>query len=53
MKKDEIENIVLELKYLREWVNANSRRLDDLEETAFFLDEHEEVLLITVPKNED
>jgi hypothetical protein len=50
MKKDEMEDIILELQYLKEWINANSRRLDYLEANAFFLDEHEEVLLITVPK---
>jgi len=35
---------------LREWVKANSRRLEDLEANAFFLEGYEEVLLVTVPR---
>lgn len=52
MEINEIERVLAELSFLREWVAANTRRLDDLESNAFLLDEAEEVVLVTVPKRD-
>ncbi len=53
MDETEIKSILSELAFLREWVAANARRLDDLESSAFLLDEAEEVILVTVPRKDD
>ena len=53
MDETEIKSILSELTFLREWVAANARRLDDLESSAFQLDEAEEVILVTVPRKGD
>ncbi len=53
MDETEIEAILSELNFLREWVAANARRLDDLESSAFMLEETEEVILMTVPRKDD
>lgn len=45
-----MERLRAELDALREWVRANSRRLEDLEANSFFLEDYEEVLLVTVPR---
>lgn len=50
---DETEKLRVELNSLREWVAANMRRLDDLESSAFLLEDAEEVILVTVPRNGD
>jgi hypothetical protein len=47
----DIEDLLSEILFLREWVAANTRRLDDLESSAFVLEEAEEVILVSVPKN--
>lgn len=52
MDETEIKSILSELAFLREWVTANARRLDDLESSAFLLDEAEEVILVTVPRKD-
>lgn len=52
MEINEIERVLAELSFLREWVASNTRRLDDLESNAFLLDEAEEVVLVTVPKRD-
>ncbi len=43
----ELESQLLEL---REWLEAVTRRLEQLEATAFQLNDEEEVLLIAVPR---
>jgi len=43
-------DIESQLRELREWVRANTRRIEELEATAFKLLEEEEVLIIAVPK---
>ena len=53
MDEIEIEMLQSELAFLREWVTANARRLDDLESSAFVLEETEEVILVTVPRKDD
>lgn len=53
MDETELEAILSELIFLRKWVAANTRRLDDLESSAFLLDETEEVILVTVPRKGD
>jgi hypothetical protein len=52
MIDEEIDKLLTELSFLREWVAANARRLDDLESSAFILEETEEVILVTVPRKE-
>ena len=52
MEINEIERVLAELSFLREWVASNTRRLDDLESNAFMLDDAEEVVLVTVPKRD-
>jgi len=42
-----------QIQELREWIKANTRRIEDLEASAFQLLEEEEVFLITVPKKKD
>ncbi len=53
MDKTELDMVLSELTFLREWVAANARRLDDLESNAFLLDDAEEVILVTVPRRSD
>lgn len=38
-----------QLRELREWIRANTRRIEELEATAFQLLDEEEVLIIAVP----
>jgi len=39
-----------EIETLRQLVEINTRRIEELETTAFQLDEEEEVILVTVPR---
>ncbi len=50
MKKNRISDIESELRTLREWIKANSRRIEELEATSFQLADVEEVLIVTIPK---
>lgn len=52
MEVDELQKLRDEVAWLREWVKANSRRLEDLEANAFFLEDSEEVILVTVPRRD-
>jgi hypothetical protein len=52
MDPTDLDAIISELIFLRQWVAANTRRLDDLESNAFTLEETEEVILVTVPKKD-
>jgi len=52
LKKSEISDIESELHNLREWIKANSRRIEELEATAFQLAEVEEVLIVAIPKTQ-
>jgi hypothetical protein len=45
-----LEEAIREIRVLKEWIKANTRRLDDFEANAFFLEDHEEVLLIATPR---
>ncbi|MFQ6052826.1 MAG: hypothetical protein ACE5OO_01170 [Candidatus Bathyarchaeia archaeon] len=38
-----------QLQELRKWVSANTRRIEELEATAFQLLDAEEVLIIAIP----
>jgi hypothetical protein len=46
-----VSDVASQLRELREWVNALTRRIEELESTAFQLADEEEVLLIVVPKS--
>ena len=46
----ELEALRRELKLLKGWVEANTRRIEEREATAFQLDDAEEILLVTVPR---
>jgi hypothetical protein len=48
----QISDIESELRILREWVKANSRRLEELEASAFQLADVEEVIVVAIPKVE-
>jgi len=50
MKKNRILDIESELRTLREWIKANSRRIEELEATSFQLTDAEEVLIVKIPK---
>jgi hypothetical protein len=50
MSDHKVKELEEELKYLKEWIIANTRRIDDIEANAFFLENTEEVLLVTIPK---
>jgi hypothetical protein len=52
MIDERVKALEEELKFLKEWIIANNRRLEDLESNAFFLEDHEEVLLVTVPRKD-
>lgn len=52
MEVYELQKLRDEVAWLREWVKANSRRLEDLEANAFFLEDSEEVILVTVPRRD-
>jgi len=52
LKKCEISDIESELRTLMEWVKANSRRIDELEATAFQLADVEEVFIVAIPKTQ-
>ena len=45
--------LLTELSFLREWVASNTRRLNDLESSAFLLDDAEKVVIVTVPRKDD
>lgn len=38
-----------QLRELREWIRANTRRIEELEATSFQLLDEEDVLIIAVP----
>ena len=38
-----------QIRELREWIEALTRRIEDLESSAFQLQDHEEVILVTLP----
>jgi hypothetical protein len=42
-----------QLRELREWVKANSRRIEELEATAFQLLDEDEVLLVAIPRKRE
>ena len=44
--KSELES---QIRELREWVRANTRRIEELEATTFQLLDEEEVLLVAIP----
>jgi len=46
----DVPKIESQLYELREWLEAVTRRLEQLEATAFQLNDEEEVLLIAVPR---
>lgn len=52
MSSQKIEELESEISFLREWILSNVRRIDDIESNAFFLEDTEEVLLVTVPKKQ-
>ncbi len=52
MTNTRISDIESELQFLREWIKANSRRLDELEASTFQLADVEEVIVVAVPKVE-
>jgi hypothetical protein len=39
-----------EIETIKQLVEINTRRIDELEATAFQLDEEEDVILVTVPR---
>ncbi len=43
---DEIKSQIVEL---RSWIEALTRRVEELEASAFQLQDHEEIVLITLP----
>jgi hypothetical protein len=45
-----VNELEKELNYIKEWMLSNTRRIDDIEANAFFLENTEEVLLVTIPK---
>jgi len=45
-----VENVEASLEEMRHWVESLSRRLEELEYSAFQLEEEDEVVLITVPR---
>jgi hypothetical protein len=50
MEQEDAGDLKAMILELREWVMANSRRIEDLEATAFQLEGEEEILLIAVPR---
>jgi hypothetical protein len=52
MSHDRIQELEAELSFLREWIISNTRRINDIEANAFFLEETEEVILVTIPKKQ-
>ena len=42
-----------QLRELREWVKANSRRIEELEATAFQLLDEDEVLIVAIPRKRE
>ena len=52
METPKLAEVMHELTFLREWVVANARRLDDLESSVFVLEDTEEVILVTIPKKD-
>jgi hypothetical protein len=43
------EELKSQIRELREWIGALMRRIEDLESSAFQLQDHEEVILVTMP----
>lgn len=50
MEPEEERDLRAMILELREWVMANARRIENLEATAFQLEEEEEILLIAVQR---
>jgi hypothetical protein len=46
------EETVSQLMELRGWIEALTRRIEELEASAFQLEDHEEVVLITLAREE-
>jgi hypothetical protein len=46
------EELKSQIRELRAWIGTLMRRIEDLESSAFQLQDHEEVILVTMP-NED
>ena len=50
MKKvTDMEELKSQVRELRKWIEALTRRIEDLESSAFQLQDHEEVILVTLP----
>ncbi len=43
------EELKSQIRELREWLGALTRRIEDLESSAFQLEDHEEVILVALP----
>lgn len=43
------EKLKSQIGELREWIEALTRRIEDLESSAFQLKDHEEVIIVTLP----
>jgi len=50
LKKSQSERLKLEIEGLRERMESNTRRIEELEATAFTLSDEEEVVLVAVPR---
>lgn len=50
MKKSQLERLKLEIEGLRKRMESNTRRIEELEATAFTLSDEEEVVLVAVPR---
>ena len=46
-----IAKLEAEIKTLKKRLEANTRRIEELEATSFQLEEQEEVVLVTVPRH--
>ena len=50
MKKSQLEKLESEIESLRKRMESNTRRIEELEATAFTLSDEEEVVLVAVPR---
>jgi len=50
LKKSQLERLKLEIEGLRKRMESNTRRIEELEATAFTLSDEEEVVLVAVPR---
>ena len=50
MKKSQLEKLESEIECLRKRMESNTRRIEELEATAFTLSDEEEVVLVAVPR---